>query len=165
MNITNSKPKNIKEYKKNYKFHGNQKNKEKENLNQSQNILLYKILKNKNINLNISMDSSINKTIENTIQKEENKKKVLNYLKNKNNHISKSSYIISPSDNHEHGSSSTFLDENSKKHLNKEGNCDSFLGNKNFNNNNNKTTTNSKKRVINQYKAITPYGNYKKKKI
>jgi hypothetical protein len=150
----NIKPMTIKEYAKNYKYQNKKpKNKEKENLNKSQNILLNKILKNKKVNGNISMDSSINKTIENALTVEENKKKVLNYLKNKNHEIPKTS-IPSPSKNHERDSSPSFFSGNNKKYINKEDNYDSYLTHKNYNNNN-KTETNSRK-IISNYKATTP---------
>ena len=70
----NIKPMTIKEYTKNYKYQNKKpknKDKEIENLNKSQNILLNKILKNKKVNGNILMDASINKTIENTLNVEE----------------------------------------------------------------------------------------------
>ena len=150
----NIKPMTIKEYAKNYKYQNKKpKNKEKENLNKSQNILLNKILKNKKVNGNISMDSSINKTIENALTVEENKKKVLNYLKNKNHEIPKTS-IPSPSKNHERDSSPSFFSGNNKKYINKEDNYDSYLTHKNYNYNN-KTETNSRK-IISNYKATTP---------
>ena len=146
----------IKEYTKNYKYQNKKpknKDKDKENLNKSQNILLNKILKNKKVNGNISMDASINKTIENTLNVEENKKKVLNYLKNKNHDIPKTS-IPSPSKTQERDPSPSFFSGNNKKNINKDDNYDSYLTQKNYNYNN-KTAINSRK-IISNYKATTP---------
>ena len=146
----------IKEYTKNYKYQNKKpknKDKDKENLNKSQNILLNKILKNKKVNGNISMDASINKTIENTLNVEENKKKVLNYLKNKNHDIPKTS-IPSPSKTQERDPSPSFFSGNNKKNINKDDNYDSYLTHKNYNYNN-KTAINSRK-IISNYKATTP---------
>ena len=146
----------IKEYTKNYKYQNKKpknKDKDKENLNKSQNILLNKILKNKKVNGNISMDASINKTIENTLNVEENKKKVLNYLKNKNHDIPKTS-IPSPSKIQERDPSPSFSSGNNKKNINKDDNNDSYLTQKNYNYNN-KTAKNSGK-IISNYKTTTP---------
>ena len=146
----------IKEYTKNYKYQNKKsknKEKEKENLNKSQNILLNKILKNKKVKGNISMDSSINKTIENTLNIEENKKKVLNYLKYKNHEIPKTS-IPTPSKTQERDSSPCFFTGNNKGYINKDDNYDSYLTHKNYNYNN-RTETNSRK-IISNYKSITP---------
>ena len=148
----------IKEKIKNNKFKYKQPEKEKENLNKSQNILLYKILKNKNkkANVNISIDSSINKTIENTFTKDENKKKVLNYLKNKNKQIPKTS-AVSPSKSNERGVSPSFFNGNNKSKIEKDDYDSSYC--KQYKN---KKIQNSK--VITPYKAVTPKGDFRNKK-
>ena len=162
MNTSNPWPMALREFTKNNKNqtkkHKNkEKEKEKENLNKSQNILLYKILKskNKNFNGNISMDSSnnIKKTIENTIANEENKNRVLKFLKNNNRENPKTS-LSSPSRRQNPGKSPNFFYGEDKKNENN----DSYITNKN--NYNNKTATNSRK-VITNYKAVTPVGKYK----
>ena len=115
MNISYKKPLTIKEYTKNYKIikkqKESQKEKEIENLNKSQNIFLYKILQSKKKNAKISIDSSINRTIENTFNNEENKKKVLKFLKNKKREIPKTA-LVSPSKMQNSGKSPSFFSGN-----------------------------------------------------
>ena len=71
----------IKEYKKNFQLHYKEyidkEKEEKDNFNKSQNIFLYKILKNKKIEGKIPIDSSINKSIEDVFKNDEKKKKIL----------------------------------------------------------------------------------------
>ena len=152
---TNKKVMTIKEYKKNYKCPP--KNKEKDNLNNTQNIFLYKILKNKKYNGNISIDLSINKTTENTFQKDETRQKVINVLNKKNCKIPKKSITMTPSDSH-----ANYFCENNKHNLNKEENFNSSLNNKKFYLDS--KASNSRKNVIKQYKAKTPVENHKNNK-
>ena len=159
----------LKEYKKNYKIQKiqekleqNTKDKEKEVENMKKNILLYKILKNKknskgNVG-NISYDISIKKTIENTFQNDENKKKVLNYLKKKKREDPKTS-LTSPYRNHQLGVSPGFNTGNNKKNTNQDLFHDSFISNKNSN----PMTTTHNKKIIKKYRAVTPLGKSNKR--
>ena len=149
----------IKEYTKNYKFpEQKQSDKEKENLNKSQNILLYKILKYKKISGNISMDSSINKTIENTLNNEEKKKKVFTNLKKKNNIISKTSAVSPSKSQSREGVSPYFFNGNHSYKINRDD-YDSSTSKKYSYNNKTKV-----KKISIQYKAVTPTGNVRNKK-
>ena len=107
----------IKEYKKNFQLHYKEyieKEKEKDNFNKSQNIFLYKILKNKKLEGKISIDSTINKSIEDVFKKDEKKKKILNIIKNKKKPAN-TSYAMSPEKKREPGESPTFYMGNTKK--------------------------------------------------
>ena len=107
----------IKEYKKNFQLHYKEyleKEKEKDNFNKSQNIFLYKILKNKRLDGKISIDSTINKSIEDVFKKDEKKKKMLNLLKNKKKPAN-TSHVLSPEKKREPGESPTFYMGNTKK--------------------------------------------------
>ena len=141
------KPMTIKEYCKNCKVPDKKANKEKENLNKTQNILLYKILKKKKYKGNISIDSSINKTIENTLNAKENRKKFIKIMQKNNFEIPHTS-VASPAKNHEPGSSPTFFTGKNK-------NEDDLFVNKIISNYNIKSSKNGKS-VINHYRAVTP---------
>ena len=111
----------IKEYKKNFQLHykeiidkEKEKEKEKDNFNKSQNIFLYKILKNKKLEGKIPIDSTINKSIEDVFKKDEKKKKILNIIKNKKKPAN-TSYVMSPENKREPGESPTFYMGNTKK--------------------------------------------------
>ena len=107
----------IKEYKKNFQLHYKEyidKEKEKDNFNKSQNIFLYKILKNKKLEGKIPIDSTINKSIEDVFKKDEKKKKILNIIKNKKKPAN-TSYVMSPEKKREPGESPTFYMGNTKK--------------------------------------------------
>ena len=149
------KPMTIKEYTKNFKFQDKKTaNKGKDNLNKTQNILLYKILKKKNYKGNISMDcSSINKTLENNLNTEEKRKKIIKFLKRKNYEIPHTS-VASPVKNREPGNSPTFFTGKNKN--DKDLFKDRIITNYNI-----KSTKNTKN-VISQYRAVTPIGNYRK---
>ena len=189
MNTSSNKPMTIREYKKNFKLPSkNSTEKERENLDKSQNILLYKILKNKKINANISMDSSISKTIESIFHKEEKKKKVLFFLKKKNHKITNTSHILSPNNKREAGASPTFYMGNIKKNSNhKKSEFSSSNKSLNNENTNNKTSYKkvsnkdifsdscfsyknlnqaipNKKKDISGYKAVTPLSNIRNQK-
>ena len=149
------KPMTIKECSKNFKVPNKKANKEKEkeNLNKTQNILLYKILKKKIYKGNISIDSSINKTIENTLNAKENRKKFIKIMPKKNFEIPHTS-VASPAKNYEPWSSPTFFTGKNK-------NEDDLFVNKIISNYNIKSSKNSKN-VINHYRVATPISNYRK---
>ena len=186
MNSTNIKPMTIKEYKKNYyKIHKKQASDIDNNLNQSQSILFYKILKNKKLHGHI-LDSNTNKTTQSIYQKAENKKKVLKILNKKNYDIPNTSRV-SPHKKKDSGESPTFFtgnnakssnhkknedspnfisdykslyDKNTSNKSNKEILTDSFLTSKNYKD---RTATQSRKN-IKSYKAMTPLVNKRNKK-
>ena len=176
----------IKEYKKNYyKIHKKQSSDIDNNLNQSQSILLYKILKNKKLHGHI-LDSNTNKTTQSIYQKEENKKKVLKILKKKNYDIANTTRV-SPHKKKDSGESPTFFtgnnlkssknkkiedspfnisdykslyDKNTSNKTNKEVLTDSFFTNKNYND----LTATASRKNIKSYKALTPLVNERNKK-
>jgi len=117
MYTSKNKKMTLKEYKKNFQLHYKEyieKEKEKDNFNKSQNIFLYKILKNKKIGGKIPIDSTINKSIEDVFKNDEKKKKILNIIRKKNN-PAKTSYVMSPERKREPGESPTFYMGNTKK--------------------------------------------------
>ena len=177
----------IKEYKKNYyKVHAKELSEiDKDNLNHSQSILLYKIFQNKKLNSNI-LNSSMNKTTQSLNQKEENRKKAIKIIKKKKYNINYTSQV-SPIKNRVSGGSPTFfignLQENKKKedslqnksynnlniynkivHSKNKSNEDiltnSYFTNKKYND----RTASTNKKIINSYKAITPLANLRNKK-
>ena len=189
---TNAKPMTIKEYKKNYyKVHAKELSgidKDKDNLNQSQSILLYKIFKNKKLHSYI-LNSSANKTTQSFYQKQENRKKAIKIVKKKKYDINNTSQV-SPFKNRAPGESPTFFignlkdisykkiensqqnksynnlniyykNTNDKNKSNENILHDSYFTNKKYND---KTTTKSKKN-INSCKAITPLTNIRNKKF
>jgi hypothetical protein len=186
MNSTKIKPMTIKEYKKNYyKIHKKQSSDIDNNLNQSQSILLYKILKNKKLHGHI-LDSNTNKTTQSIYQKEENKKKVLKILKKKNYDIANTTRV-SPHKKKDSGESPTFFtgnnlkssknkkiedssfnisdykslyDKNTSNKSNKDVLIDSFFANKNYND----LTANVSRKDIKSYQALTPLVNERNKK-
>jgi len=187
MNSTSIKPMTIKEYKKNYyKIHKMQGSDIDNNLNQSQSILFYKILKNKKLHGHI-LDSNANKTTQTIYQKEENRKKVLKILKKKNYEIANTSRV-SPNKKKDSGESPTFFtgnnakssklkknedspfnisdyktlyDRNTINKSNKDILTDSFLTNKNYNG----LTATASRKHIKSYKALTPLVNERNNKI
>ena len=189
---TNAKPMTIKEYKKNYyKVHAKELSgidKDKDNLNQSQSILLYKIFKNKKLHSYI-LNSSANKTTQSFYQKQENRKKAIKIDKKKKYDINNTSQV-SPFKNRAPGESPTFFignlkdisykkiensqqnksynnlniyykNTNDKNKSNENILHDSYFTNKKYND---KTTTKSKKN-INSCKTITPLTNIRNKKL
>jgi len=185
MNSTNSKPMTIKEYKKNYyKVHARELSEiDKDNLNQSKSILLYKILKNKQFQSYI-LNSSTCKTTPSLYQNEENRKKAIKIIKKKKININNTSQV-SPFKNRE---SPTFFIGNLKdintikidysqqnKSYNNLNIYYKSAHNKNKSNENILTdsyfpkkykdrTTNTSKKNIHSYKAITPLKNLRNKK-
>lgn len=189
MNSTNSKPMTIKEYKKNfYKVHSKELSEiDKDNLNQSQSILLYKILKNKQLN-NYILNTSANKTTQSLFQKE-NKKKEIKIIKKKKYGINNISQV-SPNKNRVSGESPTFFAGNIKYNNNKKNedsqqnksyinlniyyksvnnkiksnediSTNSYFTNKKYKD----RTANTSKKDIYSYKAVTPLANLKNKNI
>ena len=176
----------IKEYKKNYyKIHKKQASDVDNNLNQSQSILFYKILKNKKLHGHI-LDTNANKTTQSICQKEENKKKLLKILKKKNYDIANTTRV-SPHKKKDQGESPTFFtgnnikssknkkmedspfnisdckslyDKNTSNKTNKEVLTDSFFTNKNYND----LTATASRKNIKSYKALTPLVNERNKK-
>ena len=189
MNSTNTKPMTIKEYKKNYyKVHAKELSEiDKDNLNHSKSILLYKILKNKKMPSYI-LNSSAYKTTQSLYQKEENRKKAIKIIKKKKYDINNTSQV-SPIKNRISNESPTFFIFNLKEisHKKKEDSqqnksynnliiyfksihnknksnedilTDSYFTNKKYND----RTMSTNKKNINSYKAITPLGNLRNKK-
>ena len=188
MNSTNTKPMTIKEYKKNYyKVHAKELSEiDKDNLNHSQSILLYKLLQNKKLS-NYILNSSLNKTTQTLNKKEENRKKAIKIIKKKKYDINKSSQV-SPIKNRVSSGSPSFFIENlqdishtkkedslqnksynnlniyyknvhSKNKSNEDKLADSYFTNKKYND----RTESTNKKNINSYKAVTPLANLRKK--
>ena len=169
MYATKNKPMTLKEFKKNFfKLLNIQSNdKEKEELNRSQNILLQKILKNRKINHNISIDTNINNTNENIFRKEENKRKDGNGLNKKKRIKTNISHDLSPEKTPEPGESPKFFMGNSIKYSFQK-NSELISPNKSFNYNNLNTYNKKRKNKhlhINSYFTNKNHQNKKSKKI
>lgn len=199
MHSFKNKKMTIKEYKKNFQLHykeiieekEKEREREKNNFNKSQNIFLYKIIKNKKIGGKIPLDSTINKSIEEVFKNDEKRKNILNIIKNKNK-PAKTSYEEKARESCE---SPTFYMGNSKKRSKIKKMIDFSSPNKSYisvnlndrNPNNSKIgkikeisdksnisykdynthnkTTRYKKKIITGYKSNTPLASFRHKKF